>query len=312
MFKYKKFLTAAVVLGSLVGLGACGQGENSQDSATNNETREVTDSLNHKVEIPKKPKRVIASYLEDYLVALDEKPVAQWTVGQGKIQHYLQDDLKDIPTVNYDLPYEEVLKYEPDLLLVGSNTTVEGGKYDEYEKIAPTYVVKNGDGVTWQEQLEEIGDVFDKKEQAKKVKDDYESLVSETKEELSDDINGKSATVLWVTNNSAFMVAENRSSGRLLYSDLGFEVPALTKEISEQATSDWSAVSLESLSQLDADYIFLVNSDTGAAMFEDSLWKNIPAIKNGQLHEFDNNSSWLYNGPIAYTKMIESIKDALR
>lgn len=307
---YKKIVLGTVSLLALFSLAACGQSSDSKDSTT--DVRTLTDAQDHKVEIPKKPKKIIAPYLEDYLVALDEKPVAQWTVGEGRIQHYLQDDLKGIPTINYDLPYEDVLKFEPDLLLIGSNGSLEGGKYKEYAKIAPTYVVKNGDNVTWRDQLEDIGKIFGKEDKAEKVEKDYDQLVEKTKKDLKDKIEGKSAVVLWVTNNSAFMVADTRSSGQLLYKELGFEVPQLTKDISKKATADFSAVSLESLSQLNADYIFLVNSDSGAAMFKDPLWSNIPAVKNKQLFEFDGNSSWLYNGPIAYTKMVESIRDVLK
>lgn len=307
---FKKIVLGTVSLLALFSLAACGQGSESKD--TKNDIRTLTDAQDHKVEIPNKPKRIIASYLEDYLVALDEKPVAQWTVGEGKIQNYLQDKLKDIPTINYDLPYEDVLKFEPDLLLIGSNGSLEGGKYKEYAKIAPTYVVKNGDNVTWRDQLEDIGKVLAKEDKAKEVEKDYDQLVKKTKTDLKDKIEGKSAVVLWVTNNSAFMVADNRSSGQLLYQELGFEVPKLTKDISKKATADFSQVSLESLSQLDADYIFLVNSDSGAAMFKDQLWSNIPAVKNNQLFEFDGESSWLYNGPIAYTKMVESIQTVLK
>lgn len=307
---FKKIVLGTVSLLALFSLAACGQGSESKD--TKSDIRTLTDAQDHKVEIPNKPKRIIASYLEDYLVALDEKPVAQWTVGEGKIQNYLQDKLKDIPTINYDLPYEDVLKFEPDLLLIGSNGSLEGGKYKEYAKIAPTYVVKNGDNVTWRDQLEDIGKVLAKEDKAKEVEKDYDQLVKKTKTDLKDKIEGKSAVVLWVTNNSAFMVADNRSSGQLLYQELGFEVPKLTKDISKKATADFSQVSLESLSQLDADYIFLVNSDSGAAMFKDPLWSNIPAVKNNQLFEFDGESSWLYNGPIAYTKMVESIQTVLK
>lgn len=307
---FKKIVLGTVSLLALFSLAACRQGSESKD--TKNDVRTLTDAQDHKVEIPNKPKRIIASYLEDYLVALDEKPVAQWTVGEGKIQNYLQDKLKDIPTINYDLPYEDVLKFEPDLLLIGSNGSLEGGKYKEYAKIAPTYVVKNGDNVTWRDQLEDIGKVLAKEDKAKEVEKDYDQLVKKTKTDLKDKIEGKSAVVLWVTNNSAFMVADNRSSGQLLYQELGFEVPKLTKDISKKATADFSQVSLESLSQLDADYIFLVNSDSGAAMFKDPLWSNIPAVKNNQLFEFDGESSWLYNGPIAYTKMVESIQTVLK
>lgn len=307
---YKKIVLGTASLLALFTLAACGQSSESKD--TNNDVRTLTDAQDHQVKIPNKPKRIIASYLEDYLVALDEKPVAQWTVGEGKIQNYLQDNLNDIPTINYDMPYEDVLKFEPDLLLIGSNGSLEGGKYKEYSKIAPTYVVKNGDNVTWRDQLEDIGNVLNKEDKAKQVEEDYDQLVNQTKKDMKEQIDGKSAVVLWVTNNSAFMVAENRSSGQLLYKELGFEVPQLTKDISKKATADFSQVSLENLSQLDADYIFLVNSDSNAAMFKDPLWSNIPAVKNNHLYEFDGESSWLYNGPIAYTKMVESIRDVLK
>ena len=233
----------------LIGLlGACSSTDKTKTAETSttettNATHTVTDTLGHKVAIPNQPKRIIGSYLEDYLIALGEKPVAQWTVGSGSIQDYLQSELKGVPTISYDLPYEKVLSFEPDLLLISSSATVEGGKYDQYSKIAPTYVVENGTEVTWETQLKDIGKVLDKKEQADKIISDYQKKVTETRTELADKIN------------SAFMVSENRSSGRIVYGDLQFGVPPLVAEVSKEATSDWSAVSSEKLAELDADYI---------------------------------------------------------
>lgn len=77
---------------------------------------------------------MIGSYLEDYLVALEVTPVAQWTVGNDSDQAYLQDKLAEVPRINYDLPFEDVLSFEPDLLLMDSNSMVEGDKYDQYSK----------------------------------------------------------------------------------------------------------------------------------------------------------------------------------
>ena len=45
-------------------------------------THTLTDTLGRSVEMPNQPKRIIGSYLEDYLVALGEAPVAQWTSRQ--------------------------------------------------------------------------------------------------------------------------------------------------------------------------------------------------------------------------------------
>lgn len=301
---------------SLTLLGACGTNNDSTDSSGSATTSSeiattFTDAMGNEVTVPENPQRVIGSYLEDYLVALGVTPVAQWTVGNDSDQAYLQDKLADVPRINYDLPYEDVLSFEPDLLLMDSNSMVEGDKYDQYSKIAPTYVVTNGEEVTWRERLTDIAKVLHKEEEAAQVEADYDDLVATTKETYADQIQGKSIAVLWVVNNSVFMVSETKSSGQLLYHELGFEVPSLVSEISESATADWSAVSLEKLAELDADYLILVNSDKGADFFSEQVWQNLFAVKNNHLWEFGPESSWLYNGPIAYTKMIEDIQSKL-
>lgn len=301
---------------SLTLLGACGTNNDSTDSSGSATTSSeiattFTDAMGNEVTVPENLQRVIGSYLEDYLVALGVTPVAQWTVGNDSDQAYLQDKLAEVPRINYDLPFEDVLSFEPDLLLMDSNSMVEGDKYDQYSKIAPTYVVTNGEDVTWRERLTDIAKVLHKEEQAAEVEADYDELVTATKETYADQIQGKSIAVLWVVNNSVFMVSETKSSGQLLYHELGFEVPALVSEISESATADWSAVSLEKLAELDADYLILVNSDKGADFFSEQVWQNLDAVKNNHLWEFGPESSWLYNGPIAYTKMIEDIQSKL-
>lgn len=301
---------------SLTLLGACSTNNDSTDSSGSATTSSeiattFTDAMGNEVTVPENPQRVIGSYLEDYLVALGVTPVAQWTVGNDSDQAYLQDKLAEVPRINYDLPFEDVLSFEPDLLLMDSNSMVEGDKYDQYSKIAPTYVVTNGEDVTWRERLTDIAKVLHKEEQAAQVEADYDELVAATKETYADQIQGKSMAVLWVVNNSVFMVSETKSSGQLLYHELGFEVPALVSEISESATADWSAVSLEKLAELDADYLILVNSDKGADFFSEQVWQNLDAVKNNHLWEFGPESSWLYNGPIAYTKMIEDIQSKL-
>ncbi|MDK4451017.1 ABC transporter substrate-binding protein [Enterococcus casseliflavus] len=301
---------------SLTLLGACSTNNDSTDSSGSATTSSeiattFTDAMGNEVTVPENPQRVIGSYLEDYLVALGVTPVAQWTVGNDSDQAYLQDKLAEVPRINYDLPFEDVLSFEPDLLLMDSNSMVEGDKYDQYSKIAPTYVVTNGEDVTWRERLTDIAKVLHKEEQAAQVEADYDELVAATKETYADQIQGKSIAVLWVVNNSVFMVSETKSSGQLLYHELGFKVPSLVSEISESATADWSAVSLEKIAELDADYLILVNSDKGADFFSEQVWQNLDAVKNNRLWEFGPESSWLYNGPIAYAKMIEDIQSKL-
>lgn len=284
---------------------------------TNNNTVDeqvLTDAMGNEVTIPANPDRVIASYLEDYLLALGITPVAQWAIHDGaSIQDYLQEDLKDVPTIPYDLPFEVVTSFSPDLLIMSSADMVEGEKYEQYSKIAPTYVLDLENNSDWREKLLKIGEVFDKKDEAEKVLVTYDEKATESKQLLKDSMENQSVAAIWLVNNTFFIVSDKVSSGVVLYDDLGLEKPNVVKEISTTATDNWSEISLEKLAELDADHLFLVNSDkgNGAKMLEDPIWKDIPAVKKGQIYEYEADSAWLYSGPIANTQIIDDVMTSL-
>ncbi|NIK69487.1 iron complex transport system substrate-binding protein [Paenibacillus sp. BK720] len=276
--------------------------------------QKLTDGMGHEVSIPANPQRIIASYLEDYLVALGVKPVAQWSVPNG-IQDYLQGDLKDIPTISYDLPFEAVTSFTPDLLILGSNSTVDGGKYDQYAKIAPTFVLGDEVNSDWRKALLKIGEVLQKKDQAQKVLDDYDAKAADAKTKLQAAIPDQSVAAIWLVANKFYVVSDKLSSGAVLYNDLGLKVPNVVKEISATGTGSWNEISLEKLADLDADHLILINSDkgTGAEALKDPIWQSIPAVKNGHVYEYEGASSWLYYGPVASSQMIDNVlKDLVK
>lgn len=73
--KTKVFTLSSILLLAGV-LSACSPSSDKETATTansttsSNSTHTVTDTLGHKVEIPNAPKRIIGSYLEDYLIAL--------------------------------------------------------------------------------------------------------------------------------------------------------------------------------------------------------------------------------------------------
>ncbi len=300
-------------------LAACGNNnskeENNKENAESKEATErtLTDAVDNEVKVPAEPKSIIGSYLEDDLIALGVTPVAQWSVQEGKgVQEYLQEYLKDIPTIDSTLPYEAVSSFAPDLVLMSSASAVEGAKYDQYAKIAPTYVVAKENNNDWRTRLQTIGEVVGKKEEAEKVLADYNEKAEEAKGKIQESIKDESAAAIWLVSNQLFIVGENVSSGAVLYGDLGLKVPEVVKEISATATGNWSAISLEKLAQLDADHLFLINSDgEGAEVLNDSLWSNIPAVKSGNIYEYGPDTSWLYAGPIANTQIIDDVVESL-
>lgn len=292
-------------------LAACGNNEAEpaenevvQEEAVEN--RILTDGMGNEVEIPANPKRVLASYLEDYLVALGVSPVAQWSVNDGaSIQTYLQDDLGDLPLIPHDLPFEVVMEHEPDLMII--RDTVEQDMYDQYAQITPTYVL-NSSPTEWRDTLLELGVVLGMEEKAETVIEEYDAKAEESASVIQEEAAGESAAAIWMIDTNLFVVHPERSSGAVMYKDLGLEVPEVVSELSGEA--DWAAISLEELAQMNVDHLFLVNSDGSEAdLFNDRLWQNIPAVEQGNVYEFDPETAWLYYGPVASEQILNHISE---
>jgi iron complex transport system substrate-binding protein len=274
--------------------------------------RTLKDALGNEVKIPANPQRIIASYLEDPLVALGVKPVAQWSVPNG-IQDYLQKDLAGIPNISYDLPFEAVTSFNPDLIIVASNSEVQDGKYEQYNKIAPTFTLGDDINKDWRQALLKMGEVLNKSTEAQTAIDTYEAKASAAKEKLTGAIGTQSAAAIWLVQKTFYIVSENLSSGSVLYKDLGLTAPDVVKEVSKTGTGNWLPISMEKLADMKVDHLFLVNSDkeTGSEALKDPVWKNIPAVKNGHVYEFDSKHSWLYGGVIANTQVIDDVLASL-
>ncbi|WP_340003433.1 iron-hydroxamate ABC transporter substrate-binding protein [Paenibacillus sp. FSL K6-0276] len=274
--------------------------------------RTLTDAMGHEVTIPANPQRVLGSYLEDSLVTLGVTPVAQWSVPNG-VQDYLSTELKDVPTISYDLPLEAVTSFAPDLILIPSESSVQNGIYDQLNKIAPTYVIGDELNQDWRKSLLKIGEILNKTPEAEKAIKDYENKAAAAKEKLSGAIGQESVAILWLVQKNFYIVDETRSSGAVLYTDLGVTLPNLVTEIPARTRATWNPISLEKLSELTADHIFLVNSDKseGSEILDSAIWKGIPAVKAGNVHEMSSASSWLYSGANAGTKIIDDVLENL-
>lgn len=189
----------------------------------------------------------------------------------------MQKELKDVPTIVSDLPFEAVLNFKPDLIIMDSASMVGGDKYNQYSKIAPTYVVGSNLNNDWRQELLTVGEVLNKSSEAKQALSNYDKKGAEAKAKLSQAVGQKTAAALWVTDKNVYVVNQN--------------------------------LSLEKLAQLDADYIFIVNSKgvSKDEIVKDPVWEGIPAVKEGHVYDFGQNSSWLYTGTIANGQMIDDV-----
>ena len=302
-----------IIIGLMLTISACGKDESSDKKSNKGEEKDlILDSEMGDVSIPSNPKKIIASFHEDSLLAFSVTPVAKWSIGES-VQDYLESDLKDVPTIEWNLPLEQMLAYEPDLIILENNMDGYEGTYEDYNKIAPTYVMTKETTEDWRKQIDIFGKILDKEDQSKDILSEYEEEVANASDEIKDAIGDESVAAIWVTGDKFFLFEENRHSAEVLYSELGIEVPNLVKELGE-TKEEWNPISIEKLSELDADHVFLLadKNEQGLKTLDNSaVWQSTPAVKNNHVYHLEDGSNWTNKGLNASKQTIDDLIEAL-
>ncbi|WP_160726067.1 iron-hydroxamate ABC transporter substrate-binding protein [Bacillus sp. USDA818B3_A] len=304
------------ILSILFLVTACNNsGGNSADDTENkeNEKTEVTlTDAKGEVTIPANPKKIIAPYLEDSLVALGVKPAAQWSTGTSVLD-YLQPELKGVPKIGWDMPLEQVINNNPDLIIFSSPSAIQKGQYEEYKKIAPTYVFKDEISSDWRKQLTQMGEILSKQDEAKAALSDYEKKAADAKSNIQTAIGDQTVAIIWVMADKFYLMEHNRFSANVLYNDLGINQPEFVKNLGDAAVQ-WDPIALEKLPEIKADHIFLISKKGEAGLdllSKSSIWKGLDAVKNGHVYEMNDPSYWTINGLVASEKTIDDVQKAL-
>lgn len=307
--KKRLIMVLAVMMIAVYG---CQNDNEEQNSGASDETGSVEaleDDAGNEVDVPENPERIVAPYLEDDILTLEEKPVVQWSVNDGgSIQDYLQEEgLEGLELIPHDLPFEVVASHEPDLILLSSSDFADDESYSNYSSIAPTFVVESGSYDDWRERLGRVSEIFGKEDMVEEKIDEYESLAEEVRTGLPDE----TAMSVWKSGESYFISNADKSSGEVLYNDLGLGVPPVVEEVSEGNETPWIEISLESLAESEVDHIFFTGDEAGDAeeAFSEDVFQNIPAVENGNVYEYTGADSWLYSGYIANTQIIEDVEE---
>lgn len=252
------------------------------------EVRTLTDAEGHQVSVPTHPQRIVAPFLEDPLAALDIKPVAQWGAG-GVPQSYLQDKLADVPVLRMDdgLKAEEVLSYNPDLIIFLTSAYMPKDSYDQFAKIAPTFVLSTSDS-DWRGNLQKLGDLLNDPEAAQKALAQYDEKLAAAKTQLGDLPSQKTAVLLQADDKGFKLFGPDFYGGVTLYQALGFGQPALLK-------GSYDLYSTEQLADLaDVDYIFVLSGEgRKEPPVDNPLWQQLKAVKEG--HVFKADSGYWFN-----------------
>ncbi|MCM3727590.1 ABC transporter substrate-binding protein [Neobacillus cucumis] len=310
---FKKHLTLVFTLLSILFLVSACSNSSEDTKNTEDKTSEVklTDAKGEVV-MPANPKKIIAPYLEDSLVALGVTPAAQWSIGDTVLD-YLQPELKGVPKISWDLPLEQVISNNPDLIIFSSPSAIQKGQYEEYKKIAPTYVFKDEISSDWRKQLTQMGEILSKQDKAKEALANYDTKAAAAKAKIHKSIGDESVALIWVMADKFYLMEHNRFSANVLYNDLGIKQPDFVKNLGDAAVQ-WDPIALEKLPEIKADHVFLISKKGEAGLdllSKSSIWNGLDAVKNGHVYEMNDPTFWTINGLIASEKTIEAVEKSL-
>lgn len=341
--KHVGFYLAIVLLMLLV--TACGGGQNAQSGskegiASEAEPQEITEtqtevtpqspepdsaiaaeeirSYTHDfgtIEVPDSPHRIVGVYLDDFLLALGVKPLTQTLYGQRPLP-YLQDQVGDLPAISPgSINLELILEEDPDLIMLAYPFYAEEGRYELFSEIAPTYVFSGEEG--WRQTLHTVAEIIGKPEAAKSWLDDYERKVADAREVLKAEIGDETVMFVRFTrlNRIQLYGGPSNFSADVLYQGLGLQPSALVKELAWDEENSAPVISAEIIPQFDADHIFITYDNPANEDVQEfknnPLWKNVPAVKNGNVYEVEM-FHWMNDGPIAYNRKVDDVLGALR
>jgi iron complex transport system substrate-binding protein len=256
------------------------------------------------VEIPVNPKRVVVIFVQGDLLALGVTPVAT-SFNEGSA---FENQAEDITVIDaFSINKEEIMALNPDLILWNSE---DEQVYQTLSKIAPTLACDYFN-MDYQERLRFFGDVFNRKEKAEELIQEFDHKLVSAKKDLKE-AGLLEKNMICIDIREGFIRAfQGGRGGTLVYDFMGFLVPEKLQaafETDEFKKTQSVDLSFEAMPEYIGDYILLDNSaDT---LSDNPVWNNLPAVKEGRLIQASSNMFW-FNDIISMSTQLDIITGAV-
>ncbi len=245
-------------------------------------TRKYKQATGEEIDVPNRPERVIALNNIGEMLALGVKPIG---VSEYYLDKYDPEQMKGVENIGAAEPnLEKITELNPDLIVVSSYVAPE--TIANLKKIAPTAITTWGK--TAFEQLTDVANLLNKKDEETAFVKKYEEKVAQTKEKVKPFMKeGETALVMQFFQKDIYIFPI--TTWEPIYKGLGFVVP-------EKSNVDKpTALSEEVLADYKADRIFVQVSDPTAegvlkGLQSRPVWRNLPAVKNN--HVYTISSRW--------------------
>lgn len=316
-FKQNKLLFLTILLFVVVLSGCGNKAETSNEESTSGEQSSSTEgySVEHAMgttEIKETPKKVVILTNEgtEALLALGVKPVGaveSWT-GDPWYDH-IKDEMEGVTSVGTEgePSLETIASLEPDLII--GNKMRHEKIYEQLSTIAPTVFAEDLRG-DWKKNFELYSKAVNKEEEGKKVIADFDNRIADLKSKLGDQLQ-KEVSIVRFMAGDVRIYHKDTFSGVIL-DQLGFARPE-SQNVDDFAEKN---VTKERIPAMDGDIIFYFSYETGdgeASKLEeewvnDPLFKNLNAVKEGNIHKVSDEIWNTAGGVLAANLMLDDIE----
>ncbi|MGX2960992.1 ABC transporter substrate-binding protein [Peribacillus sp. JNUCC 23] len=308
-------------------LAACGnntdeQAEKPKDEGT--KTEDTSYTIEHAMgstTLDQTPKKVVVLSNEgtEALLALGVTPVGavqSWT-GDPWYDH-ITDDMQGVEVVGTEseVNLEKIASLKPDLI-IGTKIRQEA-IYDQLSAIAPTVFSETLRG-DWKENFSLYAKALNLEEKGNEVLSQFDAHVDDVKQKLGDQVNQEVSVVRFMAGKSRIYYTDSFSG--VIFNQLGFkrtqpqaELFAADNKLGNLAIE----VGKEVIPKMDGDVLFYFTYapngdqaalDTAKEWTNDPLWKNLNAVKTGNVHEVSDAVWNTAGGVLAANLMLDDIAD---
>lgn len=299
-FPSMKQMVVRTLVAGVVGAGLVACGGTNEDAETEAGRSVTVEHLAGTTVVEGTPERIVAVGQQwvDALLEFDVQPVgyiSAGTTGDDRELYPWQSavsadatmlDAASVVTMGGAVPVEEIASLEPDLILVGG--IADPAPYEGLVDIAPTIFPKSAKVETWQSQIETLGDVLGRE-------DDADAIIAEG-EEFTDAISadypglqGKTAVLSQFVFDSQqlVVVADPEDGAAQIFDSIGLSVPQELVD-SPDISGGRLVLSPERVDVLGADLVVMLpNGGTEADLLALPGFSELPAVAGGGLAVVD-------------------------
>ncbi|MGO3362655.1 MAG: ABC transporter substrate-binding protein [Corynebacterium sp.] len=315
-------LTAAILAGSLVLAGCSSDDDDAADSTAGADATGQAEESEVTIEhvwgedtYPTNPETVVSiGVATDNLLALGITPDAIVETPDDADADWKNDQLEDverIPRAEDELPNEEIAALDPDLI-VGDLYRIPEEAYTTLKDVAPV-LPGIDESANWVPQLEALGQIYGKEDEAQQVIDDDEQAFADAKEEYPG-LEGKTALTVQDRGGQFGVIADPDNIANDFYKRLGMTLPSAFTDGTVDIEGGRAMISRENISDLDADFMGMYASETMEEIREIPGYSDLPQVESGAVVEDDKAVMAALNIPSSLSNswLLDQISEQLQ